>query len=123
MAQPLHVLSETTSAHMRSDVDGGLVKVSGRNGGLWRRAAAAVQPAAALKTRVRIPFGKLKRNTSRKCGSRRPAVPVTGGIAAGVLCLVLRFCVLSSVDRGRKEKYEDETRHPSTGCTDGGGGC
>ena len=85
------------------------MKVSGRNGGFWRRAAAAVQPAAALKTRVRNPFGEPKRNTRRTCGSRRPAVPVTGGTAAGVLCLVPRFCVLDSVDRGKKKIRERDT--------------
>ena len=51
MGPPLLVLSETTSAHKLLDVDGGLMKIRGRNGAFRQRAAAAVQPAAALKTR------------------------------------------------------------------------
>ena len=71
---------------------------------------------------------KPKRNTRRTCGSRRPAVPVTEGTAAGVLCPVPCFCFACGYTchdwtPRHKKNYEDETRHPSTGGTDGGGGC
>ena len=67
---------------------------------------------------------------------RRTAVPVTECAAAGVLCLVhclfgphgnIAACVkkknLDILHTEDKKNYEDETRHPSTGGTDGGAGC
>ena len=62
---------------------------------------------------------------------RRTAVPVTERAAAGVLCLVPCFLFpkwtylrLSKLRHAAVRKnYEDETRHPSTGGTDGGAGC
>ena len=60
--------------------------------GLRQRAAAAVQPAAALKTRVRIP-GKGEEEYEEEMRFRRTAGPVTEGTATGVLCLALRFWI------------------------------
>ena len=64
---------------------------------------------------------------------RRTAVPVTERAAAGVLCLVPcffrsplgQFCLHRNLDIPQKDKkgYEDETRHRSSGGTDGGAGC
>ena len=73
------------------------------------------------------PLGRRpKRTMRRKCGSG-------DGAAAGVLCLVLAFLVpmgtFLSVSKNldiphtEDKNYEDETRHPSTGGTDGGAGC
>jgi hypothetical protein len=56
-----------------------------------------VQPAAALKIRVRI-LSKGEEEYEEEMRFRRTAVPVTEGTAAGVLCLALRFCV-ALVDR------------------------
>ena len=76
-------------------------------GGFWPRAAAAVRPSAALNTWVRIPFGKPKRNTRRTCGSRRPALTVTGSNAAGVLCLVPPFCYVRYRGVGKELRGRD----------------
>ena len=50
----------------------------------------------------------------RTCATWRPAVPVTGLAAAGVPCLVPRFCVCrgQGLGQGVGEKME-ETRHPT----------
>ena len=54
-------------------------------------------------------------------------LPSAGGAGGGGHCYryavpgALFSSVLSSLDI--KKTYEDETRHPSTGGTDGGGGC
>ena len=52
--------------------------------------AAAVQPAAALKTGVRIPFSRQAKGEyeDEMRFRRRKVVPVAGRAAAGVLCLV-----------------------------------
>ena len=69
-----------------------------------------------------------KGNTRRRRDSRRPAVPVTGGTVAGVLCSVPCFLcallptLLSGLGNDKSKNYEDETRHPSIGGTGGGGG-
>ena len=75
-----------------------------------------MQLAAALKTEFESSSaGKRKRSMGRTCATRRTAVAVTGRAAAGVLCLVLRFCVSArglGAGVGVGEKME-ETRHPS----------
>ena len=65
--------------------------------------AAAVQPSATLKTPVRIPKG----NTRRRCGSRRPAVPVAGRAATGMRCLVP--CFPTCYDSGQKNLRGQDT--------------
>ena len=58
--------------------------------------------------------GKRKRSMTRTCATRRTAVAVTGRVAAGVLCLVLRFCVCPGARGwGRGLGKMEETRHPS----------
>ena len=87
--------------------------------GFWPCTAAAVRPAAALKTPVRIPRGEYEEEMQ---------LPSAGGSGGGGHCckcavpgaLFLLRAMISGLDI---KNYEDETHHPSTGGTDGGGGC
>ena len=54
---------------------------------------------------------------------RLPSAGGTGDGGHRCRCAVPGASFLCAGFRGQGQKYEDETRHPSTGGTDGGGGC
>ena len=93
--------------------------------------AAAVQPAAAVKTAVRFLFGRQAEEEYEE-EMRHPAADGTSDGARCCRCAVLGALLLFfHVDirdtYGHSDipnkNYEDETRHPSTGGTGGGAGC
>ena len=93
--------------------------------GFWQRGAAAVQPAAALKTRVRVLFRRQAEEEYEEDMRHLAA----GGTSDGARCCRCAvpgasfLCVRGQgLGQGVGEKME-ETRHPSTGGTDGGAGC
>ena len=95
------------------------------------RTAAAVHPAVALKTVVRFLFGRQAEEEYEE-EMRHQAADSTCDGARCCRCVVLGALLLSfHVDIPDtkthndipNKNYEDETRHPSTGGTDGGAGC
>ena len=58
----------------------------------------------------------------RRCGSRRPAVPVTGGTVAGVLCLVPCFLLCVKDFWAGVHTCDIWSGHKHKRCGGGGGG-
>ena len=89
--------------------------VRGPQGGFWWRAAAAVQPVAALKTRVRFLFRRQAEEEYEE-DMRRPA---DGGSSDGARCCrcavpgALFLRVSGARDGAGVGKKTEETRHPT----------
>ena len=84
----------------------------------WPRTVAAMQPAGALKTPVRIPKRGIRGGDAAPVGRR------CRWQACCYRYAVLTFLHAMNPDKNFEAKnYEGEARHPSTGGNDGGGGC